>query len=232
MFTYLRYYFYLAWHWNPRLAWFIVQHELAGEKKYGHSASGINSLRNSLSQQQRETASIYQPVNFYAAEWLLQQIPKRLKSFRFVDAGCGKGRALLIAAHHGFTKLEGFDLSNEMVMHALNTAELISGRFKAAEVVITCDDASTYQVPNDAAIIFMFNPFARSVMEDFAANIMHSLRKVPRELLILYANAVHKDVFTELGFAEVNSMQHLVYVQGSVLRFIPGEQVSDGHIGP
>ncbi len=67
---YLRYFFFLAFHWNVRLAFFILFYEIRGERKFGTSTTGVDDLLDSVSESDRRHASIYQPVNFFIAEWL------------------------------------------------------------------------------------------------------------------------------------------------------------------
>jgi len=99
---YLQYFFYLAWYWNIRLAFFVLYYEIKGEKKYNLKTVGIDDLKKSLHPDDLVHASVYQPINFYTAETLFSTLTPADKQTALLDVGCGKGRVLAMAAHHGF----------------------------------------------------------------------------------------------------------------------------------
>ena len=43
-FTYTKYFFYLAFNWNLKIAWHIIFKEINGEKKYGINTTGADEL--------------------------------------------------------------------------------------------------------------------------------------------------------------------------------------------
>src|ERR1700710_2266387 len=108
---YIKYFLYLAWHWNLRLAIFIIRHEIKGEKKYGISTIGIDDLRKTIPDHVLIHASVYQPINYYIAEELFDQLVLEDIQGALLDLGCGKGRVLAIAAAYGFKEIIGVDFS-------------------------------------------------------------------------------------------------------------------------
>ncbi|MCU0403973.1 MAG: class I SAM-dependent methyltransferase [Chitinophagaceae bacterium] len=218
--AYLRYFFYIGLNWNFRLAIAIIYYEIKGENKYGLNTIGIDDLSTSVNEDDRKHASIYQPVNYYIAEWLLNQtdhLDVNKKTCRLLDAGCGKGRVLFMAAHYGFKKITGFDLSPAMCHIAIQNIELNRSAFPDTEFEIIHSNASDFEVSDDTGVIFMFNPFNKHVMEKFAVQIQKSLEKTPREMIILYANPECKDILLNIGFHEINSIKKLSLLQGLVL---------------
>lgn len=218
---YIRYFSYLAWNWNLRLACFVIWHEVKGERHYRSYTVGINDLRQSIPHPEWLHASIYQPVNFYTAERLMQQLRQEDLQGAFLDAGCGKGRMLAMAAAHGFRNIFGFDLSAEMYEEALQHAALISKQYPHTAIHLSQSNARHYTLPASVIVIFLFNPFDNTVMKTFIEQVLNSLQEYPRQLTVLYANPVCLDLWLEAGFTEDFHFRKMKYLEGSVLRYTP-----------
>ncbi len=213
----LRYFFYLAWHWDMQLALFIIKHEWRGEKKYGIQTSGIDDLKSSLPPEKRIHASIYQPINYYVAEQLFEQIDIEDVEGTLVDLGCGKGRIFAVGAARGFKKITGVEFSEKLCIDALATAQKTAQQFPDVSIEVICRNAATYTIPCDVTTIFLFNPFDATVMLEVIKQINESQRLHPRPVKILYANPVCKQLFLDAGFRETFHFKKLIYLEGSVL---------------
>lgn len=138
----------------------------------------------------REHGARYQPTHV----WPLRRMLHRLQSQftpggAFVDLGCGKGRALMIAAEFGFPIIRGVEFAHELcTVAADNCAAYKRRRRLATEFQIVEADVVAYRFAGDETVIFMFNPFAAEVMNRVLDNITASLTAHPRRLLILYDN--------------------------------------------
>jgi SAM-dependent methyltransferase len=115
------------------------------------------------------------------------------RRFVFVDFGCGKGRVLMLAAQQPFLRVEGVELSERVHAIALDNI----GRAKArgalrAPVIAHCLDAADYELPPEPLVIYLFHPFEAEVMSVIADKIEASLRENPREIYVVYLNAVHR----------------------------------------
>ena len=198
------------------LAWFIIKHEIRGEKKYGNSTTGIDDLSNQVGEDDRAHASIYQPVNFYTAEMLMNQLEASDLQVSFLDVGCGKGRVLSIAAFYGFTNITGIDFAPALCNHAIQLAEETEEKYKRTEIVVECIDAREYEIEPGTSVIFMFNPFDDLVMKDFLEQVQKSLREYPRKIKILYANPQCRKLLLDAGFSELFHFKKLEYLEGSV----------------
>jgi SAM-dependent methyltransferase len=221
LWSFLRYFLYIAWHWNVPLAIVIIRSEWRGEKKYRLNSTGIHTLRRSIPAEDRKHASIYQPVSFIIGEYLLSQLPPAALQAGFLDAGCGKGRAIVMAAQTGFTQLYGFDIAAEMVAVCHQQWQLVKHRYPQAQCRLWQQNAATVQVPDDVGTIFLFNPFDNEVMEPFANQVIASLKRRPRTLYVLYANPQHKLCWLKRGFQSIAHYRRLHYLEGEVFVYRP-----------
>jgi SAM-dependent methyltransferase len=215
--AYIKYFLYLALNWNFPLAFYIIKKEIEGEKKYGLRTTGIDDLTKSMNIEEREHASIYQPVNFYTAEALFSQVDALDLQGGFLDMGCGKGRVLAMAAAFGFTEIIGVDFSAQLCYEANNNTKLLAEKYQTATITIECEDARDYNIPNTISVIFLFNPFDDLVMDDFLKQVKKSLLERPRRLKILYANPQCKKQWLKAGFNEVHFFKKMKFLEGSVL---------------
>lgn len=214
----LHYFFYLAWNWDLRLALFIIRHEWNGEKKYGIRTSSIDDLKSSLPPEKRLHASIYQPINYYMAERLFDQVYSKERQGSLLDIGCGKGRIFAVGAAYGFKKITGVEFSQNLCIDALATAQKTARQYSDVTIEVICRDAGNYPIPADITTIFLFNPFDATVMREVIKQINESQRLAPRPITILYANPVCKKLFLDAGFVETFHFQKMIYLEGSILK--------------
>lgn len=219
--AYIQYFFFIARHWDVRLAAFVLYHEIKGEHKYNTRSTGIDELRSSLTEQDLQHASIYQPVSFYIAELLFQQLPYHVLHTAFLDAGCGKGRTMAMAAYHGFKQVEGIDLSAAMIAHTNAAIASWASYYPHASFHAWQQNAMYVQVPLHTTVIFLFNPFDAFVMQAFVQRVTESLQQQPREMYVLYCNSLYKDIWEAAGFESIFQSQKMHYLEGTILRYIP-----------
>ncbi|TAD83824.1 MAG: class I SAM-dependent methyltransferase [Bacteroidetes bacterium] len=230
--NYIRYFFYLALNWNPRLATFIIWHEVQGEKKYGLKTTGIDDLTATMTNAERQHASIYQPVNFYTAEKLLAQLTPQEKNTGFLDVGCGLGRVMAMAAHHGFKHIEGIEFAPHLAYGANQLMEDVKAQFPQASLSVHTADAATYRIPQQVGVVFLFNPFDAVTMAGFLAQIDASLSQHPRPLTILYANPVCKLQWLNMGFTQRFSFKRMHYLEGCILEINGNKPHSASPLSP
>lgn len=218
MLSYLRYFFYLATNWNPAIAVHIILHDIKGERKYKIATTGVDELKKlKQSGVDIDNASIYMPASYDMLEELLHfAVTNNCK--HLLDLGCGKGRALCVAAHFGIPQLTGIDISRNFLDHAaLNLESTIKLLNEKPRYELLHADAFYFDIPDTVDCIFLFNPFNEVIMSGVAENIQTSLLRNPRKMYILYQNPLHKEYFTENGFVEIYHKQKLTYLEAIVL---------------
>jgi len=232
--SYIKYFFYLAWNWNISIAWHIIRQEIKGEKKYGIRTTGADELKKledlgiDISH-----ATIYMPASYKLLEDIFEQLspnkpqttnlptgqaglkPQTLN--HFLDIGCGKGRALCVAAHYGYKKLSGIDLSKELCTAARENLALTRQKIPGIDFTIINNDAFYFEIPDDVDCIFFFNPFDETIMSGVVKNILQSLQNHPRKMNIIYINPLHKEYFIQAGFTEAWYTKKMKYLEAAIL---------------
>jgi SAM-dependent methyltransferase len=180
-----------------RIAW----HELAFDWKYG------TETRKYI-----ETASI-QTESFHKGEghkYGPLQVPFFQRVFVpngpissrtcYIDFGCGKGRALILAALSGFLEIIGIEYSKAICAICKDNIEKFRSRTGSlAKFEIIHCDAVDYSIPDNASVMVFYDPFELSIFEKVVSNIANSLRRAPRDVYIVYFNysEKHKSVLND-----------------------------------
>ncbi|MBL7701102.1 MAG: class I SAM-dependent methyltransferase [Ferruginibacter sp.] len=224
-FSYIKYFYFLFTNWNIRIAWVMIRQEIKGEKKYAIHTTGADELFK-LEDQGIDIshATIYMPVSYA----LLEEVFERLnyqkqqttnsKPFNhFLDIGCGKGRALCVAAHHGFKKVTGLDFARGLCETAKENLAVTKQKIPELEYKVINNDAFYFEVPDDVDCIFLFNPFDEIIMSAVVNNIFSSLQNNPRKITIIYVNPLHKDLFLKAGYKETWYSKKMKYLEASIL---------------
>ena len=213
---YFKYFFYLAFNWNFRIALHIIKNEIKGEKKYGINTTGADELK-ALSKKGIDIshATVYMPASYDLLEEIFRQAD--IKSFKhFVDIGCGKGRAMCVAATKGISKLTGIDFSKELCAAATINLAQTKQHFPELQYKIINNDAFYFDIPDDADCIFMFNPFDEIIMSGVINNIEESMQQNPRKITIIYLNPLQKHLFISNGYTEIFHTKNLHYLEGCI----------------
>ncbi|RYY65871.1 MAG: class I SAM-dependent methyltransferase [Chitinophagaceae bacterium] len=216
-FDYTRYFFYLASNWNIRIATHIISKEIKGEKKYDIQTTGADELE-SLEDKGIDTehATIYMPVSYDVIEDVFDQY-NPAASKHLIDIGCGKGRAMCVAAQMGARKITGIDFSKEFCDQAKLNLLKSKQKCPALDYKVLNNDAFYFDIPEDVDCIFMFNPFDEVIMSGVLENIEVSLEEHPRKLTIIYANPMQKHLFLEAGFTQTYHTKKMKYLEAIIL---------------
>ena len=117
------------------------------------------------------------------------RLPFNPTPFTFVDLGCGKGRALLLAAQHGFSQILGVEISPALAEIArTNTAA-------QTNIEIRTQDAAEVLYPETPLLLFLYHPFLAPLLRRVLQNIVRHHAQSPQELYILFANPTYARVF-------------------------------------
>ena len=149
----------------------------------GGYISGASLHANSLS---NLYSTAYLGIAPSAFRQAIASLHLQLEEFTFLDLGCGKGRALIVAAQFPFRRLLGVEFVPELCRIA--QANIASNPKWAVRISILNQDASRVTYPDTPLVIFLFDPFLAPVLRPVLANLERQLRQSPRETYLLYAN--------------------------------------------
>lgn len=216
-FYYFRLFFFIAFNWNLRLAWFTVYHEIRGEKKYGIDTSRINNLKKlTVTGDNLSHARFYQGANYYLLEQVFEYMNEIDAAKNIIDFGCGKGRVMAVAAWHDFTKITGVEFAKELCEEARKNITPVQIRFPGKIFNVIHADAADVLIEDDTNVFFFFNPFDEVVILSVAKNILRSLNKNPREAFVIYLNPLHKEIFLSAGFEQVFHLEKFKYIEAAI----------------
>ena len=141
----------------------------------------------------------YQPV-FVKVDRKIGKYYTVTKDDSVIDIGCGKGYAMYRLRRLGFGKVGGFDLNTKLVEIAnSNFAKLGYDNCHAQQ-----GDAETFDKYDDYNWFFMFNAVPRPVFEKALDNIETSLKRHPREAVLVLANPECHDVVERSSLFETD----------------------------
>jgi len=121
-----------------------------------------------------------------------------------LDAGCGKGGALLTLARYPFARVDGFDISESLV----NIARENVRKAKVSNSSVFVADASRFADLDRYTYLYMFNPFTALVLKPFMDNVIESIRRKPRKVTLVYRYPVDEPVILAVGFNKVCEFLH------------------------
>ncbi len=221
---YIKYWYFIGRNWSFPLAFFSIYHEIKGENKYGLDTIELDRLRTiSIIGDNIHHSSIYQACNYYILEKGFEFLENFKGNNNLVDFGCGKGRALAVAAHYGFANITGIDFAKALCVAAEKNIQKTNLLFPSSSYNIICEDVVNYKIEPDQNVFFFFNPFDEVIMLAVVKNILSSLRANPRKAFIMYANPVHKEIFLSAGFEEEYYLKKLEYLELTILSKDPAQ---------
>lgn len=130
-------------------------------------------------------------------EALRQQFHVDFRDFLFIDLGSGKGRTLLMASDYPFRRIIGVELLP--ALHQVATENLSKYRSESQKcfaVESTCADATSFQLPIEPTVLYLFNPLPETGLKRVIANLERSLQAHPRPLYVLYHNPLLEPVLS------------------------------------
>ena len=148
----------------------------------------------------------YQPIDVHSFHLAMAKLDIDWSESVFADYGCGKGRAVLLAARHPFKKVVGVEISTALCEIAEANVKAAAPILNSKNIDIIDADATTFEPPADLNVVFMYNPFDANIVELVLERLRESLEQHPRELQIIYAlPKCRRDVLAECEWLEIQS---------------------------
>lgn len=107
-----------------------------------------------------------------------------------IDIGCGKGKALWLMSNYEFRRIDGFDLSQEMVDIAnANFNKINDDRLNAFWA-----DAESFDDYEEYNYFYLANSVPDKVYEKMIEMIQSSIKRKPRDYYFICMNSYYEDV--------------------------------------
>lgn len=141
----------------------------------------------------------YQPVDPAEFRLTLERLQLPFEKFTFVDFGCGKGRALLLAAEYPFKRVAGIEYCVELSTIARQNLAKAPRAKRRSEIEVIDGDAAAFPIPDGPLALYFFNPFGEPVMQSVANNVVSSFRRSPRRIVVIYFTPYYSRVWESTG---------------------------------
>jgi SAM-dependent methyltransferase len=212
------YYFFRSLYYRGIINTFkLLTYEGKYEKQLGINTHSIENLDNlTLAGDDSDENHHYQGASYFILFTIFEHIPKDVRHFPLIDYGCGKGRAIFVAEQCGFKQLIGVDIARELINDADVNKAVYHPKNHDSQINFVFSDATKYQIPDDAAVFYFFNPFGETILQKVIDHIKESVKQHPRKIYCIYLNPKYKTVFERNGFEVFRIEKSNRYLEGII----------------
>jgi SAM-dependent methyltransferase len=119
-----------------------------------------------------------------------------LSQMTFLDCGCGKGRALAVAAEFPFRRIIGVEISDPIfAVLARNMAAI--GR---EDIEIIQADIRSVLLPDGDLLLYLYNPFGQEILAELAEKMRRHIAAGKGKLFCIYVNPIWREVFDQAPY--------------------------------
>lgn len=162
--------------------------------KYGTDTGGIEPLWKFKIQSPNARFGVrYEATQELELVHAIAFLCEDLKTFTFVDLGCGKGRAVMIASSLGFKNLIGVEFALELVEIAKSNL----AKRKILNAIVLHADASDFRFSDSNAVVYLYNPFSQEVLKKVISNLKECFGK---KLYVIYKTPQYGELLDASGF--------------------------------
>lgn len=123
---------------------------------------------------------------------ILDSIPVTPGRTTFLDIGCGKGKAALLASRLPFREVIGVERSEGLCRIARRNVRV--WQKAVTEIRIVEADATRLEFPPGPLLLYLFNPFGPQTLERFLYALQEAVESTPRPVVMAYYHALYADV--------------------------------------
>ncbi len=212
-----RYLWFITWNWGISLAYQLWKDEKYGQKKYQlFPASQLHLNDLTLYESPHQDHTIFIPVSYRIMEQILD-ITQPLALRHIVDVGAGEGRALAVAAYHGFTQLTGIEVHSELAPRArLQLADILR-RFPGTHATMLPSRFQDISIAANTDLLFLFNPFGEQSINELITQINQQVPSA-QALYIAYVNPVWLSSWIQRGYTLLKHEKTGRYFEFAILQ--------------
>jgi SAM-dependent methyltransferase len=106
----------------------------------------------------------------------------------FLDLGCGKGRAMILAGSKPFKKIVGVDISDQLIKIAERNLQIMKPRLACKNYELVAANALDYEIPAEVTHLYLFNPFPYPILDQVLRSARRSIKEKQRKVTFIYYN--------------------------------------------
>lgn len=145
----------------------------------------------------------YQPVSYSGLKRALHALPPRAFDGSFIDYGCGKGRALLVAALFPFQKVIGIEYDSNLVLTAQSNVSNAQAALTCHSIEVIESDATHYDIPQDASVFFFYQPFLGETLSRVLQRVeQHISSRSESTTVVTFYPTIDADPFLQAPYVE------------------------------
>ena len=174
----------------------FVNHTLV-DWRYGIETRKVEKrYLQEISSESVKYSEFYATVPWKPFARIIEQVPVDYSQYTFLDAGSGKGRALIFATRYNFKRILGVELSEKLHAIAEEDIQSFKARTKSeADIRLICANITDFCFPDEDLLIFVNNPFNGEVMKTFLDNVHEFCKAHGRKVYIAYRSPLCVDLF-------------------------------------
>lgn len=155
----------------------------------------------------------YQGATYFALLKVMREIKKYANSYTFMDIGCGKGRAMIVAEYFGFRKISGIELDKDLLEMANRNIVVRKRPITGTEFKLQHINALEMQYLNEPTVYFLFNPFSREVLDGVLKKICEQNKQ---RNIFIYMNPTAREAFHTSHFKLIKEIRTRNYTEAIV----------------
>lgn len=193
--------------------------DYAFDLRYGVETRQVVELADmSLPPESRDQVKRYQGSHVAELRRALRQCELDLRGYRFLDLGCGKGRALFLASLCGFERCLGIEIEPNLCQICRSNISAFCQRTGKAESCFELfeGDVLDYQLDSGPNLFYLFNPFKLELVGQVAEQLKKTSPTPDRDVLMTM-NPISDSLLEELGYQCIQELFH--YDLNKTVRF-------------
>ena len=174
--------------WGPRELQLALDEADGFDARYGTDTGGV------------DPATCYVPTLPRAFDAIMKAIPMKHEEWTFIDLGCGRGRAILLASDYPFKRCLGVEWAEKHVTAAQqNFVRYKNPNQRCTALECIQADATPFDYPRGDLFIWLYNPFFTKVHEAVLARLKEQ-QTAGRRVLLVYHQQECGDVYEKSDF--------------------------------
>jgi SAM-dependent methyltransferase len=136
-------------------------------------------------------AARYEPIA--AIDPYLRSLGVSFAGYHFIDFGCGKGRALLMASDFPFSRIIGVEYSAELASVARRNISIYRSASQICKSIAVIEgNAASFDPPDGPSVYFFHNPFDGIILDRVLARIEKNPPAGTKDHYLIYVDPRHR----------------------------------------